>query len=285
LLRSRLKAQLLTQRDRDAALAYLAREPHHNLLLMEMVASVGQAPTPSEQPPRVVAAWRGKDLVGVASLRPSVVIDYDMSDEVLDACLPYVASVETGLIKSSRRVVTPLWERLRRRGRYALIDRGETSYRLCAKAHERQAPPPVEGLVLRTAVEEDLDELVFAARASLREEDRPDPFDGDPSGFRRWVRGRLHRARLVEHEGRVVFVGYADVRRPEGWLIQGVYTWPEKRRCGFASAGMSGIVREAMEAGADHVQLAVVEGNAPAIGLYTGLGFEPFEELRTILFL
>jgi ribosomal protein S18 acetylase RimI-like enzyme len=252
---------------------------------MEMAASVGQAPTPSEQPPRIVVAWRGAELVGVASLRPSVVIDYEMSPEVLDVCLPYIASVETGLIKSARRVVTPLWDKLRRRGRYALIDRGETAYRLRARDFERACGPPPEGLVLREAAEDDLDELVFAARASLREEDRPDPFDGDPSGFRRWVRGRLHRARLVEYEGRVVFVGYADVRRPEGWLIQGVYTWPEDRRHGFAAAGMRGIAREAVEAGADHVQLAVVEGNTPAVALYSGLGFEPFSELRTILFL
>jgi ribosomal protein S18 acetylase RimI-like enzyme len=252
---------------------------------MEMAASVGQAPTPSEQPPRVVAAWRGGELVGVASLRPSVVIDYAMSPEVLDVCLPYIASVETGLIKSAHRVVTPLWDRLRRRGRYALIDRGETAYWLRARDLEGVPGPSLDGLGLRSAVEEDLDELVFAARASLREEDRPDPFDGDPAGFRRWVRGRLHRARVVEHDGRVVFVGYADVRRPEGWLIQGVYTWPEERRRGFAAAGMRGIAREAVEAGADHIQLAVVEGNDPAIALYIGLGFEPFAELRTILFL
>jgi predicted GNAT family acetyltransferase len=285
LLRSRLKARLLTQRDRDAALGYLKREAHHNLLLIEMAASVGHAPTPSEQPPRVVAAWRGGEVVGVASLRPSVVVDYAMSSEVLDVCLPYVASVETGLIKSAESVVTPLWERLRRRGRYALIDRGETAYRLCASQWDASPQPPAHGIVMRPAVEADLDDLVFAARASLREEDRPDPFDGDPAGFRRWVQGRLHRARLVEYEGRVVFVGYADVRRPEGWLIQGVYTWPADRRRGFADVGMRGMVREAMESGADHVQLAVVEGNDPAIGLYAGLGFEPFSLLRTILFL
>jgi predicted GNAT family acetyltransferase len=131
---------------------------------------------------------------------------------------------------------------------------------------------------------EDLDELVVAARESLREEERPDPFAGDPRGFRRWVRGRVPRARVVEHAGRVVFVGYADVQRPEGWLIQGVYTWPEFRRRGFAAAGVSDVCREAFAAGARHVQLAVVEGNAAGQGLYAGLGFEPFGELRTILF-
>jgi len=82
----------------------------------------------------------------------------------------------------------------------------------------------------------------------------------------------------------MVFVGYADVRRPEGWLIQGVYTWPEARRRGFARRGMDSIVREAFASGAAHVQLAVVEGNEPALALYRELGFERFAELRTILF-
>jgi predicted GNAT family acetyltransferase len=54
---------------------------------------------------------------------------------------------------------------------------------------------------------------------------------------------------------------------------------------GFASAGTSALCREAFEAGADHVQLAVVEGNQAARGLYEGLGFKPFTRLRTILFL
>jgi predicted GNAT family acetyltransferase len=138
---------------------------------------------------------------------------------------------------------------------------------------------------VRCAVVADLEDLVTAARASLREEGRPDPFDGDPVGFQQWVRGRLHRARVIVSEGRVRFVGYADVRRSEGWLVQGVYTFPEVRRCGFASAGMSALVEEAFQSGADHVQLAVVGGNTAALELYERLGFEPFGELRTVLFL
>lgn len=278
---SRTRAQLVTARDRDAVLVHLAREARHNLLLTEMVAGVGQPASPSELPPQVVAAWRGGEIAGVAALRPSIVLDVAMEREALDACLPLLASIETGLIKSSPRVVTPLWEGLRARGRRALIDRNETAYALPRVAW---VEPASELAPIREARATDLDQLVEAARFSLREESRPDPFDGDPVGFRRWVRGRLHRARVVEADGRLAFVGYADVRRPEGWLIQGVYTWPERRGQGFARAGMAGLIREALAAGADHVQLAVVEGNLPAIRLYEGLGFEPFSELRTILF-
>jgi predicted GNAT family acetyltransferase len=48
---------------------------------------------------------------------------------------------------------------------------------------------------------------------------------------------------------------------------------------------MAGICQEAFESGADHVQLAVVNGNAAAERLYERLGFEPFAQLRTVLFL
>jgi ribosomal protein S18 acetylase RimI-like enzyme len=283
-VRSRPRAHWVTPRERDAALEYLRRDPLENLLLMEMVASVGQPPSQSEPPAQVVAAWSGGEILGMASLRPSIVLDVRMTDEGLEACLPMLSALSTGLIKSPAAGVEPVWRALRMRGRRALIDRRETAYaRRAGDAAPACEPGP--GCSLRRADDTDLEELVEAARASLREEDRPDPFEGDPDGFRRWVRGRVSRARLVSEGGKPTFVSYADVRRSEGWLVQGVYTWPAERRRGHARAGMAGLLAEASAEGADHVQLAVVEGNVPALRLYEGLGFEPFCQLRTILFL
>jgi predicted GNAT family acetyltransferase len=185
-------------------------------------------------------------------------------------------------MKSARPGVDYAWSALRRRtGRRALLDRLETAYALRAAGARLRA---VCGARARPALASDLEALVVAARESLREEERPDPFGGDLRSFRRWVRGRVSRARVVECEGRVGFVAYADVQRPEGWLIQGVYTWPEFRRRGLAAVGVSDLCREAFATGASHVQLAVVEGNVAGRRLYDGLGFEPFGELRTILF-
>ena len=39
-----------------------------------------------------------------------------------------------------------------------------------------------------------------------------------------------------------------------------------------------------LAAAGDHVQLSVVEGNAPGVRLYEKLGFRAFARLRTILF-
>ena len=282
-MRNRLKARLLSGRDRDEALALLERSPRDDLQLLDLAHRVGRHAAGSEVPPQLIGAWRGTELCGVASVRPSLVLCSWVDDDMLDAWLPFVDAVPTGLIKSAWDPVTRLWQRMSERGRGYLVDRGETAY---AVAPERATRIPASGgAKVRPAAEGDLEALVEAARASLREEGRPDPFDGDPPGFRRWVRGRMPRARVVEEDGRVRFVGYADVRREEGWLVQGVYTFPEARRRGFASLGMSAIVQEAFTAGADHVQLAVVVGNTNAERLYERLGFEPFGQLRTILFL
>lgn len=293
---SELRAGLLGARDREAALRVLEPNAKHDLLLIELVASVGQALRRGEPAPEIVGFWRGRDLVSVASIRPTVVLAHALPAEGLEMLLPFLGRLQTGLLKTGRPLGDVLWKRLEQGGRRAIVDRTETSYGL-QLGEAQQAGEPLGadpgsphdrcggGPVLRAAEPADLEDLVFAARASLREEERPDPFDGDPSGFRRWVLSRTGRARVVEIGERPRFVAYADVRRPEGWLVQGVYTWPEARRQGLARLGMGRLVAEARAAGSDHIQLAVVDGNRAAIGLYEQLGFEPFDSLRTVLFI
>lgn len=282
-MRGELVAGRIGRAERAEALAFLGRDSLANLYLLDLTHRVGGFGSPGEARPEVVGVWQRKEMVGVAAVRPSVVFDAGAGPEIVEALLPALESVGAGLVKSSAAAVERLWTHLSGRPtRRALLDRVETGYvvrpdrlaSLDAGARHR----------CRVASKRDLEELVIAARESLRDEQRPDPFEGDIKAFRRWVRGRVSRARVVEVDGRVVFAGYADVQRPEGWLIQGVYTWPEMRRRGVAAAGMIELCREAFAAGADHVQLTVVEGNVPALRLYESLGFEPFAELRTILF-
>ena len=276
------QAQFVTRKQCREVLAYLTRSPSENLVLIDLIQEISRSwRDPGTQ---VVATWDGNRVVGVASLRPSIVTDVAMNADALEACLPLLMCVDMGLIKSAPDHAALIWEGLQVQGRRALIDRLETAYVRLLDGHGSMGEPPPSGTVLRRARMEDLESLVEAARASLLEESRPDPFDGDMAGFRRWVAGRVERARLVEVGGVPVFVAYADVRQPDGWLVQGVYTWPRARRRGYASAGMNALLREAQDHGAAHVQLAVVGGNEPAASLYRGLGFTPQFDLRTILF-
>lgn len=278
-----IQTQLLTARERDAVLAFLGEEARANLMLLDVVARLGEPAAPGEMRAQVAVATRDGRLVGVVALRPSIVFDARIGAEAALALAPHLEPLGVGLVKSGEAIVGRVWARLcRERPRHTVIDRLETAYALTPEASRlgvRRGDVRV-----RDAEASDLESLVFAARESLREESRPDPFSGDVRGFRRWVRGRVGRARVVEHEGRVVFVGYADVRRPQGWLLQGIYTWPDARQRGFGAVGTADLCRQAFAAGAEHVQLAVVDGNDPARHLYEGLGFKPFGRLRTILF-
>jgi ribosomal protein S18 acetylase RimI-like enzyme len=279
----RVEARLLRSQERPAVLARLAANAQANLFLLDLTDRIGAPPSPGELRTEIAAAWRGEEVVGVVGLRPSIAFDADVTPEAVEAFLPLLESLGVGLVKSPADAVEWFWRQLNRRVyRRALVDRIETAY--CLKERDAKLGWPRGPERTRSALVEDLDWLVEAARESLREESRPDPFAGDVRGFRRWVRGRVPRARVVEAGGRVVFAGYADVQRAEGWLLQGVYTRPECRRQGYGSLGVSDLCREAFKNGADHVQLSVVDGNQPGRLLYESLGFQPFGKLRTILF-
>jgi len=154
-----------------------------------------------------------------------------------------LSDVLSGLIRCDAEQAAELWARLVVRGRRAIVDRREAVLVL-ERAQLRDVATPA-GVTIRPAVPADLAPLVDAARASLREEGRPDPFLGDPKGFRRWVAARVGRARVAEIAGEVVWVGYADVRLAEGHLLQGVYTWPAHRRRGVAAAGVAALCHAA----------------------------------------
>jgi ribosomal protein S18 acetylase RimI-like enzyme len=279
----KIEARLLRPSEREQVLDYLARDSRENLFLLDLTTRQGVTQGVGELPTEIACAWQGSSLVGVVGLRPSVVFDSAVSEEVLEAFFPFLEPLRIGLVKSSAPIVDLLWDRLsRRRRRRTVVDRIETAYVLPADVNfGAEGSTPTAG---RPASIDDLEPLVIAARESLREEGRPDPFAGDIMSFRRWVEGRVSRARVVEHRGSVCFVAYADVQRTQGWLVQGVYTWPAARRQGLAREGMTDLCREAFAAGADHVQLALVDGNEAGRGLYEGLGFKPIGKLRTILF-
>lgn len=278
---SRVRVRPVMARDREAVVARLERAARLNLYLLDLALRVGE---PSQGRPRseLLGAWRDDELVGVASVQPSLVLDATAEPSVLAAFFPYLGTVASGLVKSTADVVTPLYEWLENHGRQILLDRIEHAFAL-EPADARLSPPP-RGVRVRSADVDDLPALVEASRASLLEEDRPDPTETDAAGFKRWVAGRVRQAVVAEERGRVGFVGYADVRSPRGWLLQGVYTWPPFRRHGLARAGVSELCRRAFAEQAEHVQLAVVDGNVAAIGLYEQLGFVRFARLRTVLF-
>jgi RimJ/RimL family protein N-acetyltransferase len=277
---ARVVVRPLRRRDRSAALARLEGRGRDDLFLIDLVEQLGG--TSGDLAPELVGAWRGDALVGLASQRPTLVVESGLEPAVREALLGPLADVASGLVRCEARAAGALWNRLAIRGRRALVDRIESGLVLLPQDFADRGAPP--GVAIRAATAADLEPLVEAARARQREEGRPDPFIGDPKGFRRWVAARTGRAQVGTAGREVVWVGYADVRHRAGHLLQGVYTWPAFRRRGIAAAGVASLCRAAFAAGADHVQLSVVEGNEGALALYERLGFARHAALRTILF-
>jgi RimJ/RimL family protein N-acetyltransferase len=273
----RLAVRALRRRDRETAVARLVPRARDELFLLDLVRQVG-----SSSDVEAIGAWRGSSLVGVAALRPTLVLESALDPDVADALCQPLAEVSSGLLRCETLAATRMWSSLVLHGRRAVVDRREESLVL-ERGALRERPAP-EGVVVRGATTADLEPLVEAARASLREEGRPDPFLGDPKGFRRWVAARVGRAQVATRAGAACWAGYADVRLRDGHLLQGVYTWPAERRRGIGAAGVTSLCRAAFAAGADHVQLSVVQGNEAARALYEMLGFRQHATLRTILF-
>ena len=155
-----LKVRPLGVRDRDEALRYLDCAPRLNLPLIDLVSKLGMPSSRGKGRTELLAAFRGRELAGVAALQPSMTLDAAVGCEVLEAFFPYLAGVGSGLVKSSEELVEPLWEWLRSQGRRALLDRIETGYVLEA-SHARLVD--AEGdFHVREARYGDLDLLVDA---------------------------------------------------------------------------------------------------------------------------
>ncbi len=136
-----VQARLLEPSECEVVLAYLARDARANLLLLDLTDRMGSPPSPGEMKTEIVAAWRGGEIVGVAGLRPSVVLDARVGPEAVEAFLPYLAALGVGLVKSAASVVDLLWAHLgRERLRHVLIDRTETSYAVRADQVRLRAP-------------------------------------------------------------------------------------------------------------------------------------------------
>ena len=122
----RVIVRTLRSRDREAALARLRGSARDDLFLLDLVRQIGTS-AGADFPAEVLGAWRGSDLVGVASLRPTLVIESHIERPVLESLLGPLSDLGSGLVRSEASTTAALWERLAGRGRRVLVDRRETS--------------------------------------------------------------------------------------------------------------------------------------------------------------
>jgi predicted GNAT family acetyltransferase len=153
-----------------------------------------------------------------------------------------------------------------------------TGRRHVLRIHMRQhalsaiAEVPSAPGAMRVAGEGDHDWLLDAQFAFVAEIGVPDT----PERIRSTLPTRLARGeiRIWDDGGPVAFAGFSDAA-PDFARIAPVYTPPDRRRCGYATALVASMSRELLSRGKRRLFLATDVANPTSNAIYARIGFVP----------
>jgi len=271
---------------RDAAEAFLIRnEAHHNLIL-GLIDRLARAPRFYDSIPYFAAAREDGETVAAAVMTPPfpLVLSLCETEEAFGlltadvrAFLPEV----TGVNSPNALPFAEAWQRLT--GESYEITLSERCYKL-----ERPRPPEGVAGQARRATAADLTLLTYWHMAFVNE---AVPWEeSGAEAMRRDLERRLSLAPDVagtliwEVEGEpVCFVGYGSPT-PNSMRIAPVYTPPEHRRQGYASACTAAACRQVLDSGKAFVTLFADLANPTSNHVYQAIGFEPVCDAQVIRF-
>lgn len=143
---------------------------------------------------------------------------------------------------------------------------------------EVRAPEGVPG-AMRLATPEDVELAVAWGHAFA--EDADIPFPSPRSTVARWIEGGA--LVLWEADGVPRSIAVASGRTPRGVRVGYVYTPPEHRRSGYASACVAALSRRLLEEdGFDFCVLYTDLDNPTSNSIYARVGYRPLEDVRDI---
>lgn len=273
--------RLLGDAERGSVERLLDRDPFGGAQVAERVALAGLAWW--RQDARVFGygsrrqieslCWLGANLIPVQASPPAVAAFADLVAGEPRACSSIVGTADA---------VLGMWSRLAAHWGPAR-DVRPTQPLLATNAPPAIAVDPTVRLV-RT---DEVGLLFPAAVAMYTEEVGVSPaVDGGERSYRErvvdLVRGRRAYAKIVH--GRVVFKAELAVVTRHTAQVQGVWTAPEWRGRGVATAGMAAVVRDALRRVAPSVSLYVNDYNTPARRVYYRCGFRQVGTFATVLF-
>ncbi|MGN6797742.1 MAG: GNAT family N-acetyltransferase [Gaiellaceae bacterium] len=201
------------------------------------------------------------------------------SGEGCDAFAPLAIRSQARMIIGEARAVGAVWEAAEEQLPPVREDRpGQPVYAI------REAPPPGNS-GLRAARERDLEILVPACAAAHELELGIDPLTRDADGFRWRTASQVEEGRswLWVEDGVVLFKAEASAWTPRAVQLAQVWTDPGARGHGYATRGLSDLVRLLLD-WVPVVTLFVRSENDAAIGLYEKVGMRKVLEYRSVLF-
>ena len=257
-----------------AAGAFLsAREAENNLILgLTANLKAGRAYGPSA--PFFGVVRSRADVIGAAMRTPpfNLILAAGTSDDALEVILDRIARETTditGIIgpKDLARRAVERWSE-----RTSLIGRLQMAERIYALT--RVIPPrPVPG-AMRPARTDDL-ELVARWLLAFVREAQPhleSSLDGARENAAGWIKGG--RLRVWEDNGPVSMAG-ASGPTPNGIRVGAVYTPPERRRRGYASALVAALSQEQLDGGKRFCFLFTDLANPTSNKIYQDIGYVP----------
>jgi uncharacterized protein len=273
--------RVLSNRDRDEALAICDRDPVANVFVGARVHDAGLDPSRLgaqmwgylDAGRLTSLCYSGANLVPVAATPAAVRAFAEQARLQGRRCSSIVGPAEPVL--DMWGLLTPHWSRPR-------------EIRPVQPVMTISGPPQVapDPLVRRVQPDE-LEVLLPACVAMFTEEVGVSPVG--PDG------GASYRARVIElirsgrsfariDQGRVVFKAEIGAVTPLACQVQGVWVPPELRGRGHASRGMAAVVEAALRSIAPLVSLYVNDFNAPARAAYRRVGFADAGTFASVLF-
>ncbi|MDE2572981.1 MAG: GNAT family N-acetyltransferase [bacterium] len=264
--------------ERAAILEYLERSPYENAFLAWIV---GNGAHTVDAP--LYAAWNDAYVCGVIYLGPQIVISAQDDATRIALAQSMVHTHRPSLLVGSAADVACVESTARAMFGDPSAVRGFQPVYVLTPERLRSAP----GARVRRAEAADLELVAYHAAAMTAEELGFDPRRGDFGAFRDGTRRNIERgwSWVWIVDGQLRFKVSIGAVTPKTAQLQGVYTPPEYRGRGYASAGLHAVCQALFQEGGRSLSLCVNDFNSTARRLYERLGFTQQGALRTLIYL
>lgn len=255
----------------------IRREAEHNLFF-GITATLREDPGLYPVPPYLATVSDGDRVVAAALQTPPFRLGLSVVDDpaAIAVIAADVADRDLPGVQGPVEVVRAFVDELRARGGPpAHYDVAERIYRLT----EVIPPRPVPGFA-RAPDAADRDVIADWVYAFQLEALGDDDREGAEVAADHWMAGRGRRLNVWEDDGRIVSLVGVTGPTPNGIRVGPVYTPPESRGRGYASALTAAVSQAQLDAGRTFVFLFTDLANPTSNHIYQAIGYEPVSDIE-----